>query len=130
MLVQHVQADNMEHMYHVLETPHYQSKLQHSNEAGNRVTMFTDSEHLSLIKPNSSSSAEQVPVYQDVAEFYPSIEIADEGKRMFDDEAFSKQDKQLTCPVYQEVAELSVERADEQNLMHVYAQVPSAGTNI
>ena len=32
LLMQHVQADNVEHMYHVLENSHYQSKL---NGTGN-----------------------------------------------------------------------------------------------
>ena len=127
--MQHVQADNVEHTYHVLENPHYQTKL---NGPGKRVTMTTDSECRSLTKPDSSSNADQVPIYQDVTELCPSIEIANEGKRIVDDQVPSKQDKQLTFPVYQEVAELSMARADlhEQNMMHVYAQVPSAGTNI
>ena len=130
--MQHVQDDDMEHMYHVLETPHYHSKPQHLNGTG--ITT-PDPECLSLIKPNSSTTTEQVPIYQDVAELCPSIDTSNETMRICHNlETFSPstQGKQLLVPLYQEIAELSTERADphEQNTVHVYVQVPSAGTNI
>ena len=130
--MQHIQDDNVEHMYHVLETPHYPSKPQHLNGTGKTTP---DPECLSLIKPDFSTTAEQVLIYQDVAKLCPSIKTANEAMRIGHDPetlSSSKQGKQLVVPVYQEIAELSTERADssEQNTRHIYAEVLSAGTNI
>ena len=132
IFMQQVQNDNAEHMYHVLESPCYHSKPQYPNGTGN---MISDSGCLSLIKPNSSPAAKQAAIYQDVAELCTSLEISTEAKRIgHNTEALSPPEraKQLTVPIYQEIADLSRERADllEQNTIHIYTQVPSAGTNI
>jgi SOS-response transcriptional repressor LexA len=104
-------------MYHVLEAP---SKRQRLN--GTRDMIF-DSKYL---KPNSSASAEQVPIYQDVAELCPSLQTANETKRTdHNPDTLSPPKQLLVVPVYQEIAELSAERAN-QNTMHIYAQVPTA----
>ena len=113
--MQHVQAESAEHMYHVLETPHH-SKPQHLNG------MIPDSGWIAD-KPNSSTTAGQlVPIYQDVAELCPSAERANEAKKMDPTLSPSKQGKLMVVPVYQEITELSRERADtqEQYTMHGY----------
>lgn len=120
--MQHVQGGNVEHMYHVLEAPHYPSRPQYLNETGR---MTPDSE---LVKPNSSAIAEQVPIYQDVAELCPSLGTANEKRGTDHNPDNLSAPKQLVVPVYQEIAELSTERVNSRNTMHVYAQVPSADT--
>ena len=101
--MQQVQGGNVEHMYHVLEAPHYPSRPQDLN--GTEI-MTPDSE---LIKTNSSATAEQcqVPIYQDVAELCPTLGIAKETRRIDHSPENLSAPKQLVVPVYQEIAELS-----------------------
>ena len=101
--MQHVQDDNVEHMYHVLEAPHYPSRPQDLNGT-KRMTPDFES-----IKTNSSATAEQgqVPIYQDVAELCSTLGIANETRRMDHSPDNLSAPKQLVVPVYQEIAELS-----------------------
>ena len=83
-------------------------------------------------------SHEQVPIYQDIAELSTSesIEAVNEVSRVGDTTRHLSPSKMESQPqtlisVYQVIDELSTEmNSSVQNDMHVYAQVPSAGTSI
>ena len=136
--MQQICAHNAEHMYHVLETPHYQFEPQCLNGAGSKVIMIPDSECPSSLKPVSSPSHKQVPIYQDIAELSTSesIEAVNGVSRIGGTTRHLSPSKmesqpQTLIPVYQVIDELSTEMdSSVQNDMHVYAQVPSAGTSI